>query len=84
LSGPYSLGTTPVYIEDGGSRYITYSSGSWSVQTASGRPAFASWRGVVSPSTGGLIIPAWTEQGYSMWRTANGTTWTVGTGINLD
>ena len=84
LSGPYNLGGTPVYIEEGGSRYLTYSGGSWSVQTAYGRPAFASWRGVISLSTGELIIPAWTEQGYSMWRTVNGMTWTIGTGITLD
>jgi len=83
LSGPYSLGTTPVYIEDGGSRYLSYSGGSWSVQTASGRPSFASWRGVVSAGSA-LIVPAWTEQGYSMWRTVNGTTWTIGSGITLD
>ena len=84
LSGPYNLGGTPVYVEEGGIRYVEYTGSSWSPNTASGRPPFAAWRGVISLPSGGLIIPAWTNQGYAMYRSTNGLTWTVGTGINLD
>lgn len=82
LAGPYDLAGTPVYLEDGGRGYISYS-GSWSPASASGRPVFSVSRGVVSTGTA-LISPASTDQGYSMWRSTGSAAWSISTSINLD
>ena len=83
LSGPHDLAGTPAYLEDGGRGYITYSGSAWTPQTATGRPVFSAYRGVISTGTA-LVSPASTEQGYSMWRSTGPAAWTISTGITLD
>lgn len=83
LSGPHDLAGTPAYLEDGGRGYITYSGSAWTPQTATGRPVFSAYRGVISTGTA-LISPASTEQGYSMWRSTGSAAWAISTGITLD
>lgn len=80
LDGPYYVGTTALYVEQGAARGIKNAGSGWSAFTATGIPAFDATGNIISTGAA-LIARSNTAAGLATWRSTNGTSWTAATGI---